>query len=1254
VAGGAGGTGFAGDPGGPGEGRSSCGNGGGGGGGAGGGAGGSGGRRGGVRGGDGGDGGANGNGAGASTITNTSPLAGGDGRNGRDGRGTRRTESGGGGGGAGGYGAIVTGNGANSNSSTITSGSGGSGGSGQSAGGVGGSGGDGGVGIHFTGTGATFTNSGIVSGGSGGTGDSGGGGSGSNGVGGDGIVGGDLAIINGGAIIGGLGGDGTTRANAITFTGGINSLTLQPGSTIIGNVAAFSAADTLALGGSGSATFDVSQIGSSAQYQGFEAFQKTDTSTWTLTGTTAAVTPWAINGGTLAVSADSNLGDASGGLSFNGGTLQYLSGFTSSRVVTLNSGGGTFDTNGNSATLSGEIIGTGGLTKIGAGTLILSGESGYAGATMISAGTLQVDGSIESSSGVSVNSGATLSGNGSVSSTTVKAGGTLAPGVNAVGALEVAGNLVFQSASSYLVQVSPSSASQTLVEGSTTVAGTLTANAVGGSYTVNHIFPVISSTGSLTGTFTLATTGNFGGATLSLTYGSREVFLILTASGTTSPAWRAAPATSDWNTGTNWTTNTVPTATDIAQFNTSNTTTINIQQANTQVGALQFNSTAPAYTFNVTGTSSSSSSLIIQGDGVADISGNAPTFVVSGVSGKLGTLQFKNFSTPDDATITTNAFGQTIFSDNSTGDVARFITNSGGVVDFSGTSGPAGKNIVTAGSIEGAGTYNLGANTLIVGLNDLSTTVSGSINDGGANGGTGASLVKVGSGTLTLSGTSTYTGLTAVEGGTLQAGANNAFAANSAFTVASGATLNLAGFNQTIGSLAGGGSVMLGSATLSTGNNNTSTTFAGTISGTGDLTKIGSGTLTLSGSNTYSGGTTINAGTIAVSADSNLGNSAGGLAFGGGTLKFLSGFTSNRAVTLNSGGGTFDTNGYNATLAGTISGTGGLTKIGSGTLTLSGSIGYSGATAVNAGTLIVNGSIGNSAVTVTSGAMLSGTGAVGATTINSGATFAPGNSPGTMTVAGNLAFQSGALYVVQVNPSTGASANVTAGGSATLAGTVQAVFATGSYVSRTYTILSAASGLNGTTFNALSTSHLPAGFTASLSDTSTDAMLNLTAILGSSSSGSDSDALDAGGLSINQRNVANALNNFFNSGGTLPPAFVTIFDLTGANLANALTLLSGEAATGGQQVAFQLTNQFLNVMLDPFVDGRSALGGIGGDAIGFAPEREELPDDIALAYAKLLKAPPKPPTAFEQRWSVWGAGYGGQPHHRRSRGGREP
>ena len=176
-----------------------------------------------------------------------------------------------------------------------------------------------------------------------------------------------------------------------------------------------------------------------------------------------------------------------------------------------------------------------------------------------------------------------------------------------------------------------------------------------------------------------------------------------------------------------------------------------------------------------------------------------------------------------------------------------------------------------------------------------------------------------------------------------------------------------------------------------------------------------------------------------------------------------------------------------------------------------------------------------------------------------------------------------------------------------------------------------AGGLNGTTFNALTTSNLPAGFSANLSYSATDVILNLTAQL---------HAIPGGGLSINQTNVATALDNFFNAGGALPPAFVSVFWLTGANLGNALSALSGEAATGGQQAGFQMTNQFLGLMLDPFVDGRSGVTGTGGPALGFAPEREALPEDIALAYSAVLKAPAKPPS-FEQRLTAWGGAYGG-------------
>jgi uncharacterized protein with beta-barrel porin domain len=231
-------------------------------------------------------------------------------------------------------------------------------------------------------------------------------------------------------------------------------------------------------------------------------------------------------------------------------------------------------------------------------------------------------------------------------------------------------------------------------------------------------------------------------------------------------------------------------------------------------------------------------------------------------------------------------------------------------------------------------------------------------------------------------------------------------------------------------------------------------------------------------------------------------------------------------------------------------------------------------------------------------------------------------------VQGNLTFGSGATYLVEVSPTAADSTIVN--GSAALGGTVLAMFSPGSYLPNRYTILHTTGGLGGTTFNTLLTSNLPTNFAAGLSYTSTDVVLNLTAALGAGA-----------WLSQNQQNVAGAINNFFNNGGALPPNFLPLFNLTGGNLANALTLLSGEPATGAQQPAFQLMNEFLSLMLDPFVDGRVGVGGVYGYVIPFAPDREPLPEDIALAYSKVLRTPAYKAPVFEQRWGVWGAGYGG-------------
>jgi uncharacterized protein YhjY with autotransporter beta-barrel domain len=158
------------------------------------------------------------------------------------------------------------------------------------------------------------------------------------------------------------------------------------------------------------------------------------------------------------------------------------------------------------------------------------------------------------------------------------------------------------------------------------------------------------------------------------------------------------------------------------------------------------------------------------------------------------------------------------------------------------------------------------------------------------------------------------------------------------------------------------------------------------------------------------------------------------------------------------------------------------------------------------------------------------------------------------------------------------------------------------------------------TFTQLSSSSYPRPCTGGADHTysADDVFLNLKA------------AIPLTGLNVNQQNVATAINNFFNSGGALPPSFANLFNLTGGNLANALTQTDGEDATGAERGAFDLMNEFLTLMLDPFVDGRSSTGG----APGFAPDPGSL-----LDYAGLLKAPP--PQTFNQRWTAWGSGFGG-------------
>jgi autotransporter-associated beta strand protein len=149
-------------------------------------------------------------------------------------------------------------------------------------------------------------------------------------------------------------------------------------------------------------------------------------------------------------------------------------------------------------------------------------------------------------------------------------------------------------------------------------------------------------------------------------------------------------------------------------------------------------------------------------------------------------------------------------------------------------------------------------------------------------------------------------------------------------------------------------------------------TCSGILSGTGGLTKIGSGTLTLSATNTFTGSVNFKGGLIKTAALSRLGNGTA-LNFSGGGLQFDAVFDpSARVMTFLAGGATLDTQTYNITLARQIGngGIGSLTKLGSGKLTLNALNTYTGNTIIHGGALEIAGGIaagGTSLIDVQSG-----------------------------------------------------------------------------------------------------------------------------------------------------------------------------------------------------------------------------------------------------------------------------------------------
>ncbi|HFE6491093.1 TPA: fibronectin-binding autotransporter adhesin ShdA [Salmonella enterica subsp. enterica serovar Newport] len=299
------------------------------------------------------------------------------------------------------------------------------------------------------------------------------------------------------------------------------------------------------------------------------------------------------------------------------------------------------------------------------------------------------------------------------------------------------------------------------------------------------------------------------------------------------------------------------------------------------------------------------------------------------------------------------------------GDLENTLSGSGSLVKtgtgeltLSGGNDYSGGTTITGGTLTADHADSLGSGdidnsgVLKVGEGDLENTLSGS-----------GSLVKTGTGELTLSGDNTYSGGTTITGGTLTA--------DHADSLGSGDIDN-------------SGVLKVGEGELKN-----------TLSGSGSLVKTGTGELTLSGDNTYSGGTTISDGTLIAASVNALGSgdidNSGVLKVGEGELK------------------------------NTLFGSGSLVKTGTGVLTLSGDNTYSGGTTISDGTLIADhaDSLGSGDID-NSGVLKVGEGELKNTLSGSGSLVKTGTGELTLsgdnkTYSGDTTIADGTLIAANVN-----------------------------------------------------------------------------------------------------------------------------------------------------------------------------------------------------------------------------------------------
>lgn len=418
------------------------------------------------------------------------------------------------------------------------------------------------------------------------------------------------------------------------------------------------------------------------------------------------------------------------------------------------------------------------------------------------------------------------------------------------------------------------------------------------------------------------------------------------------------------------------------------------------------------------------------------------------------------------------------------------INNNSDLVINGGTLNVRGRR-ETVGNLSGTGGgIEVGSGTRLTVQQTVDGTYAGDFTGGLPVGAFTPAFDKQGAATLTLTGNNTQTGGSDffISAGTLRVDNGNAIGDDARVSTTIGSTFELLA-NETvaiIGDGAGGGTINLNNNTLTLSafpGGSLGAPYSGSIIGDGGLTlnHIGpagstpSGLLNLdlTGANSFSGPVQITSGIL------NLFNGAALADTVGVTLaasnfaqlelidsETIGSLTGGAGSTIMLNGGSILTtngNGASTTVASTISGNGGLTKEGAGLLALTGNNSYIGPTTVNAGLLIVDGSIASSAVTVANGGTLGGVGTVGQV-LNNGV-IAPGNSIGTLNVAGDVTFNASSRYDVEI-AANGTSDLVNATGVANLGGNGQVnpvrVDPVASYMNgQTYTILTAAGGVNG-------------------------------------------------------------------------------------------------------------------------------------------------------------------------------------------------